>query len=439
MKFHALCLTILLSLLVSAPAQEHPSWAVIDAADRLIAKNALFMPGRDGFLKEADGHLVQYTLPEKSYLPDGKNWRIEIRSKRWRKESEKGWQAWNEARPKFDYWRIGEIYATVGQSGVQVGWTNNNNFRHRKPPTESEVRQHLDTAGQGNVQGSTNQAPPITQHTPEERRSGPAIGSAPNGGIFRQLPNGTLKKLYPQPPPAPSARAITPFPPAQGSIAAPATAAVPTQVKSAPDLPPLPNVPPSFLSNFTPGLLIPSLLTTFVAATGIGYGLNRKKRLMRRSELHPHRHKSTPPAAASGPATNTHPLLPSQLAKLMSPAERSFFDALHKVIGNAWTIAPKVRLSDLLDPAPDATQFPSIKQTSCMHVDFIITDQSSSRVLCGIELTETSDTRQNEPLRERLITEHFAKQQIPLLRFPVSWTYYPEGLRAELTKAGLAI
>lgn len=143
---------MLLSLLSAAAADERPSWAVVAAVDRLIAKHALFLPGGDGFVKHGDGKLAQYELPGKSYSRDGKDWRVEILSQRFRKQGEKGWEAWSDARPKYSKWRIGVIRVEVLASGVAASWIEGDNFIGGTAPSESEVRHRLDTQGQSSVQ-----------------------------------------------------------------------------------------------------------------------------------------------------------------------------------------------------------------------------------------------------------------------------------------------
>lgn len=119
----------------------------------------------------------------------------------------------------------------------------------------------------------------------------------------------------------------------------------------------------------------------------------------------------------------------------MSPAESSFLKALQQAVDPSWTIAPKIRAANLLsgsDPAPDQ------KTPLCdMLIDFVIYVSSQSRILCAIELDENSRSRPDRLMRDSFLTELFKSKQVPLLRIPISWTYYPQGIRAELQKAGV--
>ena len=181
-----------------AAAEEKPSWAVIDAADRLIAKHALFMPGRDAFVKRPDGKLVQYELPSKFYHRDGKNWRVNLRSQRWRKEGANGWLAWRDSRPKYTKWRIGVINVMVYDSGVNAQWEDGTSFIGCTAPGEAELTHRLGTEAQGHV------STPLDQGDVPDRRVVPAprrfevpakVKPSPSSGLFRQKADGSVEKI----------------------------------------------------------------------------------------------------------------------------------------------------------------------------------------------------------------------------------------------------
>ena len=107
-----------------------------------------------------------------------------------------------------------------------------------------------------------------------------------------------------------------------------------------------------------------------------------------------------------------------------------------------WTVVPTgddllIRTSNLFgdDPTPD----PKTSDGSfCdMLIDFVIYHPSELRILCAIELDENSRSRPDRLKRDSFLTELFESKQIPFLRIPISWTYYPQGIRDELKKAGI--
>ncbi len=433
-----------MAFVASVDADDRPSWAIIDAADRLIAKNALFMPGGDGFLKQPSGLLVQYERPSKSYSLHGKNWIVEIRSPRWRAEAAKEWQPWNEARPQYDQWRIGVIRVDVLISGVEASWTDNANFTGRTPPAQSEVMQRLNTLGQARVRTPDNQAPPTNQGPASETRPH-AVRSEPSsqGGIYRKLPNGTLQKASPQQIPTirnPNSMPSTPNPRQRVAHPPPSQSPSPPQDQIPPDpTPPQPsNVAGLSLLERNFRWIIPSIalaLTTFI---GLGFWLLRMRR---KTTIPSYAHSSivTPRLVhpSTFPVQNNPTQTTSQPNHLMSPAESSFLNALQQAVDPSWTIAAKIRAANLFgdDPTPDPkTSHASFCDTL---IDFIIYNPSGSRIICAIELDENSRSRPDRLKRDSFLTDLFKSKQLPLLRIPISWTYYPQGIHEKMQKAGI--
>ncbi len=435
-----------MAFLASADADDRPSWAIIDAADRLIAKNALFMPGGDGFLKQPSGLLVQYERPSKSYSPDGKNWMIEIRSPRWRAEAAKEWQPWNEARTQQDYWRIGVIRVDVLISGVQASWVDSTNFSGRTPPTQAQVMQRLNTLGQASAITPNNPLSRAVQGPTSETRPHAARSEqSSQGGIFRTLPNGTLQKVSPQQIPTiriPNSKQSTPNPRQRVAHPPPSQSPSPPQDQIPPDLtPPLSsNVAELSLLERNFRWIIPSIalaLTTFI---GLGFWLLRMRR---KTTIPSYAHSSPASPPLTDPSASSFQNNPTQTTSqpnhLMSPAESSFLNALQQAVDPSWTIAAKIRAANLFgdDPTPDPkTSHASFCDTL---IDFIIYNPSGSQIICAIELDENSRSRPDRLKRDSFLTDLFKSKQLPLLRIPISWTYYPQGLRAELLKAGVSL
>jgi hypothetical protein len=431
----------MVAFVASVDADDRPSWAIIDAADRLIAKNALFMPGGDGFLKQRSGLLIQYERPSKSYSRDGKNWMIEIRSPRWRAEAAKEWQPWNEARPQYDQWRIGVIRVDVLIRGVEASWVENANFSRRTPPTQSEVMQRLNTLGQASARTRDNQAPPTNQGPASEMRPHTArTEQSPQGGIFRKLPNGTLQKVTPQQIPEiamPGSAQSIPTPRPRAIPYAPQS---PPQVQITPDpTPPLPiNVARLSLLERNFRWIIPSIalaLTTFI---GLGFWLLRMRR---KTTILSYAHSSPVSPPLTDPSASSFQNNPTQTTSqpnhLMSPVESSFLNALQQAVDPSWTIAAKIRAANLFgdDPTPDPKTFHA---SFCdTLIDFVVYNPSGSRILCAIELEENSRSRPDSLQRDSFLTNLFKSKQVPLLRIPISWTYYPQGIQEKLQKAGI--
>jgi len=430
----------MVAFVATVDADDRPSWAIIDAADRLIAKNALVLPGGDGFLKQPSGLLVQYERPSKSYSRDGKNWMIEIRSPRWRAEAAKEWQPWNPAHPNYDHWRIGVIRVEVLISGVEASWVDNTNFSGRTPPSQSEVMHRLDTLGQASVRAPDIHQPRTNQGAASEIRPHTGRTEQPTkGGIFKKLPNGTLQKISPQQTP------MVPIPGPMRPIPSPQTRAIPPPVPSPPqvEIPPDPVPPlPSNASRFellgtSFGWVIASFALALTTIFGIGFTLIK----MRRKTTTPSNTHSNPESIPNTSSFTSASLQTNQTTlqsnKLISPPESSFLNTLQKVFGPSFTIATKIRTSNLFSDDSSPEKEPSPASSHETHIDFVIYHPSESRILCAIELDDNSRSR-HDPLKpDSFLTELFESKQVPLLRVPISWTYFPQGIRDELQKAGI--
>jgi hypothetical protein len=123
----------------------------------------------------------------------------------------------------------------------------------------------------------------------------------------------------------------------------------------------------------------------------------------------------------------------------MSPAESSFLNALQQAVDPSWTIAAKIRAANLFGDVPTPDPKTSHASVCDTLIDFVIYNPSGSRILCAIELDENSRSRPDRVKRDSFLTDLFKSKQVPLLRIPISWTYYPQGLRAELLKAGVSL
>lgn len=194
------------------------------------------------------------------------------------------------------------------------------------------------------------------------------------------------------------------------------------------------------------------LLTIIV---GFGAFLNsvNLKKPRRRSRNSRRSGKSTPPPLNFQAVNLQPPPLPSyalvpdsnpidlirRKENLMTPAEQAFFAVLEPIVRSSCMVSSKVRLADLFDVRQERGQQAAFNKICSKHIDFVLTDPGSSRILCGIELDDSSHSRPDRIERDTFVNELFAASQLPLMRVPVAWTYYPQALRTELLKAGVSL
>lgn len=197
-----------------------------------------------------------------------------------------------------------------------------------------------------------------------------------------------------------------------------------------------------------PGIIV--LLTIIAAVSAFLNAIKSKKGSAKRSRS-AHSAKVTPPPCNFQPASPQPPPLPSSVfaqdsnpidlmrrkENLMSPAEQAFFAVLHPIVNSSCLVSSKVRLADLFDVRRARGQQAAFNKICSKHIDFVLTEPGTSRIICAIELDDSSHNRPDRMERDDFVNELFAANQLPLMRVPVAWTYYPQALRAGLAKAGL--
>jgi hypothetical protein len=192
----------------SGVAAEEPSWAVRDAANRLLKRHTLMLPSGDWFIQR-DGHrLFHYRMPEMKFEKFGDVWRCRITSQRWRYHHLGRWKDWTDARPKFDCWELATLEvkspATGGSTASFVDGADN--FNRGTAPAETVVRRILGTDSAGVVHTADTKKPaapprPPAAVTPAAPAAPPVAAPEPSKvpeserGIFRTKKDGTKERV----------------------------------------------------------------------------------------------------------------------------------------------------------------------------------------------------------------------------------------------------
>ena len=198
--------------------------------------------------------------------------------------------------------------------------------------------------------------------------------------------------------------------------------------------------------------IIPLIVVAVFGASAISLLSKKKKRRTRPRNLFlanqqapppvpmPSTGPMPPPLPALAPKSEWNPInLMERRDNLMTPAELAFFAVLEPIVRSSCMISSKVRLADLFDVRQERGQQAAFNKIVGKHIDFVLTDYQTSRILCGIELDDSSHNSPDRIERDRFVNDLFSEKQLPLLRVPFSWTYHPEALRVSLIKAGLVI
>jgi Protein of unknown function (DUF2726)/Topoisomerase DNA binding C4 zinc finger len=107
----------------------------------------------------------------------------------------------------------------------------------------------------------------------------------------------------------------------------------------------------------------------------------------------------------------------------LSPAEKSFFQVIKGMMGNYFTICPKVSLSDLFFVSRPNENKSANNRINRKHVDFVICDPQTMTPLFAIELDDSSHERADRVERDVFVDSVFEAAQLPLLHIPAQLSY----------------
>ncbi len=118
----------------------------------------------------------------------------------------------------------------------------------------------------------------------------------------------------------------------------------------------------------------------------------------------------------------------------LSAAEHEFFDALRSVLGDEMVICPKVSLGGLFyaKTGDYAQNLSARNRTERKHVDFLLCDPTTIRLLLGVELDDKSHQREDRRERDQLVDGVFTGAGLPVHRIQVQRLYEAQDLRKRL-------
>lgn len=120
---------------------------------------------------------------------------------------------------------------------------------------------------------------------------------------------------------------------------------------------------------------------------------------------------------------------------LLSEAELAFFKILEQAVPEQQMIAPKVRLGDVIGCSDADWNKGYGPKISAKHLDFVIAERSTSRILAAIELDDKSHNRPDRKERDSFINSALDAAGITLIRIPCAASYSLTDLRQALERA----
>jgi very-short-patch-repair endonuclease len=122
---------------------------------------------------------------------------------------------------------------------------------------------------------------------------------------------------------------------------------------------------------------------------------------------------------------------------LLSRAERSFYDVLHRAVAPNLVVFPKVRLADVVKVRKGTESWQSHQnRINAKHIDFLVCTCDTLSPALVIELDDSSHERADRQERDALVDSVLASAGLPILHVPVRSQYNPAEI-AEKVQATL--
>ncbi|BBM67909.1 hypothetical protein VA249_45550 (plasmid) [Vibrio alfacsensis] len=107
---------------------------------------------------------------------------------------------------------------------------------------------------------------------------------------------------------------------------------------------------------------------------------------------------------------------------LNTKAEQNFYNQLVRKLPSEVTVCCKVRLADLCYPT-NRKNISAFNQISRKHIDFVLIEQVSSKVICAIELDDRSHNSKSAQHRDSVKNYALKSAGINLIRVKASKSY----------------
>jgi hypothetical protein len=121
---------------------------------------------------------------------------------------------------------------------------------------------------------------------------------------------------------------------------------------------------------------------------------------------------------------------------LLTPAERSFYAVLQRILGDELRLFVKVRLADLVWLPHDVENRQAhVNRVAAKHIDFVLCDPRTLAPVLAVELDDSSHAAPHRQQRDALVNEVLRTVGLPLLRVPVRRSYVPSEVADDIRRA----
>lgn len=114
---------------------------------------------------------------------------------------------------------------------------------------------------------------------------------------------------------------------------------------------------------------------------------------------------------------------------LLTRNEKDFFQVFRPLVGDRLVVFAKVRLADVLTCSASLWDQGPGRKISQKHLDFVVCDLASSRIVAAIELDDRSHARPERRERDAFLDRIFREAGLPLMRFKARRNYEADELK----------
>jgi hypothetical protein len=123
---------------------------------------------------------------------------------------------------------------------------------------------------------------------------------------------------------------------------------------------------------------------------------------------------------------------------LLTKAELKFYHILKHCVPNGCAIMMKVRMGDIITCTDTQWRAGWGPKISAKHIDFILIDPQTTKILCAIELDDSTHRTNSDRIdRDKFVNKAFETAGVPLLRVPVQGFYDQKELKAKITQTNV--
>jgi len=118
---------------------------------------------------------------------------------------------------------------------------------------------------------------------------------------------------------------------------------------------------------------------------------------------------------------------------ILTPTEQKFFRVLEKLKSPTTAIGVQVRVADIITPI-DTQDRPSFTRIMSKHIDFVLFNRETFKIIAAIELNDSSHQREKRQERDQFLARSFEDAGVPLIWIPAQSNYDKDQLQQEITK-----